>query len=286
MGVLNRESREIHARLVYFGASGSGTTANLKLIRKKLRKEHRGDLHVGTAPGDASTTYERLPIELGSVRGYHTSIHLYSVPGGDKHRELRRRITNNADGIVFVADARRARHDATIAALEELREHLASYGRQLEDVPFVVQYNHSDRADESAIEALHRSLGLTPAAQFEASATKGTGVLQTLTNVSKLILNRLRDEADRAEASPRVATTSFTTQQVEPTVTAEESRDFKVPPVAAKYPTDPAPEKNFRIESAGPASGSEEQLEIPIRLIDEGSGRKVELTLRLSLDRG
>ena len=285
MGVLNRESREIHARLVYFGPPGAGTSTNLQLIHKKLRKEHRGDLHVSTVADDDTTEHERLPIELGSVRGYHTSIHVYSVPGGD-HRELRRRITDNADGIVFVADARPKRHDATVAALEELREHLASHGRELEDVPLVVQYNHSDAADESAIETLHRRLALDPAAQFEASASRGTGVLQTLTSISKLILSRVREEADQADASPIDEANSLTTQAVEHSVMPEESQEFTVPPVAAELVASGELEKGFRIETAGPASGRENYIEIPIRLVEEGSGRRVELTLRLALDRG
>ncbi len=285
MGVLNRESREIHARLVYFGPPRAGTTANLELIHKKLRKEHRGDLHASTVGGDDSTAHERLPIELGSVRGYHTSIHVYSVPGGE-HSELRRRILNDADGIVFVADARPKRHDATVAALDELRDHLASYERKLEDIPLVVQYNHSDAADESAIETLHRRLALDPAAQFVASAARGTGVLQTLTSISKLILSRVRKEADQAESSPADEASSLTTQEIEPSVTPEESQEFMVPPVTAELATSPELEKEFRIEMAGPVSGREDHLEIPIRLVEEGSGRRVEFTLRLALDRG
>jgi hypothetical protein len=111
-------------------------------------------------------------------------------------------------------------------------------------------------------------------------------VLQTLTSISKLILSRVREEADQADASPIDEANSLTTQAVEPSVMPEESQEFTVPPVAAELVASGELEKGFRIETAGPASGREDYIEIPIRLVEEGSGRRVELTLRLALDRG
>ena len=149
MGTADRDAREIRGKIVYYGAAGAGTSSNLLFIQRKLKREHRGELK-RLATRDGVTTYETLPVELGAVRGFKTSIQISSVPGAAQAATLRRQILEGVDGIVFVADLRPERHAATTAALEELRKHLASYGRELENVPLVVQYNHRDQADENA----------------------------------------------------------------------------------------------------------------------------------------
>jgi len=154
MGTADREAREIRGKIVYYGAEGAGKTANLVFIQRKLKREHRGELkRLSTRDGVA--VYETLPVELGAVRGYKTSIQISSVPGTSQASALRRQILDRVDGIVFVADLRPDRHQATVAALDELRKHLSSYGRELENVPLVVQYNHRDQADENAVERLY-----------------------------------------------------------------------------------------------------------------------------------
>ncbi len=301
MGVIRREEREVQARIVYFGASGAGTTSNLRYIHRKLRREHRGELR--TSPVKATgVVYEFLPVELGQVRGLATTLHVYTVPAGDDCQEIRRRLLENADGVVFVADCRPERHDATVAAAAELERHLASFGRSLADVILVLQYNHRDTAGESALEKLHRRLRLNPAAVFEAAAHDGTGVLQTLTSLSKLILARVRRELERAEAGGASAETApAPVPERELAVMAEESREFPGPlvqvpsvvpaaqPIALAPPPPPPPvalEKAWRIESAGPVDGADGELRVPVRIVDEASGRRVELALRLSLDVG
>ncbi|MFQ5697299.1 MAG: ATP/GTP-binding protein [Myxococcota bacterium] len=264
-------TRELQARIVYFGAQGAGTSENLRYIHRKLRAEHRGELRTH---GPADGRHEFLPIELGMVGGHKTSIQLYTVPGGEAHLAKRRELCEAVDGIVFVADLRPTRHEATVAALDELRGHLKSYGRSLEDVLLIVQYNRRDLVDENAIEALHRRLGLDPDCVFESVASEGTGVLQTLTSLSKLILRRLRDATTAPEASAR-----------EP---APAPAPVEHPPVVATAPTperEPSePRKPFEIEDAGPARVAGCEVRVPIVLVEPGTGRRVELCLRLSLE--
>jgi hypothetical protein len=186
---------EIVARLVYCGAPRAGKTANVRYIQQKLKKGHRGDLRVTQVPGATPGAFEVLPVELGMLHGFRTSIYVHTVPGGAGHAEVRQRILAGADGVVFVADLRPAQHDATLAAFAELRQLLAASGKRPEDVTLVVQYNHRDEADENAVESLHRRLGAQPAASFEAVASNGNGVLQTLTAVSKFIVQSLRSRA-------------------------------------------------------------------------------------------
>jgi hypothetical protein len=248
-------SADIQARIVYYGPSGSGTSANLEFIHRKLRREHRGEFKSLQSPGKPAAKFEMLPVELGKVHGRTTSLIIHTVPGGPAHADKRRELVRDADGIVFVADLRPERHDATIDALGELRSSLESAGRGFGDLVFVVQYNRRDCADENALDRLHRRMGVEPAAFFEAVAHQGSGVLQTLTGMSKLILNRLRTASDRPS-----------------------------PPAAEPAPAQAAPRKGLRIESAGPVDFEDGGLRIPIRLLDEDSGRKTELSLRLTVD--
>jgi signal recognition particle receptor subunit beta len=265
MGRLNRDTGEIQARIVYYGPSGAGKTANARFIHGKLKKEHRGDLRVAHARKERSGAYEFMPVQLGTVRGFQTSLHLHTVPGGDRYAEERQRMLEDVDGVVFVADLRPERHEATVASLEELEQNLQDYGRSLDDVLLVVQYNHRDEADESALEKLHARLGVKPEAYHEAIASQGTGVLQSLTTLSKAILSQIRREADEAEKGASAESTALSSGGAAPADSAS------------------GRSAGFRIESAGPPKSSGAELSIPLRLIDEGDGRAIELCVRVSI---
>ncbi len=288
MGVLNRETRKIHAKIVFFGPPGAGTTTNLQFIHHKLKREHRGELKtIGGKPGGPGT-YEFLPVELGAIRGFRTSIQMYSIPQGAQHVALRRELLQDVDGIVFVADLRPDHHRATLASLKELEGHLHSYGRSFSDIVLVFQYNRRDAVEENAVEELHRAIWVEPTAAFEAVASEGTGVLGTLTTLSKLILARLRREAD-GEASLQIApavlapeSSDETGERAEPAVVAELSGEFDAPLESGAR--GPSTSKGFRIESGGPVSGTEQDLQIPIVIVEKGSGQRVELCVRLKLE--
>lgn len=284
MGVLNRGEGEIHAKIVYFGPEGAGKTANVEFIYRKLKKAHRGELRVNHAQNDPEATYEFLPVQLGSVRDFQTSIHIHTVPDGPNCSEERRRILDGVDGIVFVADQRPDRHSATVAALSELREHLESYGRSLDDVAVVLQYNRRFESDENALDSLHRQLDLKPDASFEAVASDGTGVLNCLTSLSKLILSRLRRAANAATGS----TVPAPEEPAEIESSGMSTTALQPPPALHAAATlDPAPEelqKGFALKSAGPVEADGHELRIPIRILDEASGRELSLCLRLRID--
>jgi hypothetical protein len=174
-----------------------------------------------------------------------------------------------------------------VSALAELRQHLEAHGRKLEDVPLVVQYNHRDEADENAVEKLHRKIGLRSVSCFEARADDGTGVLQTLTTLSKLVLMELRKTVDDATPQPvpvarlsaRGATAERVVEEVEPLgpPTGEVTAGYD----SAKRSR---ADKSFQIESAGPVSGAGQEIRIPLRLIDEATGRRVEIAVKIAID--
>jgi signal recognition particle receptor subunit beta len=194
------DSSAVNARIVYWGAEGAGKRTNLRVIHAKLRPDHRGELRWLPTRLDPSVTYATLPIELGEVGGVRTRIQIVAVPGEADQVATRKQLLDRTDGVVLVLDARREQLDRNLASCEELKVALAAYGRRIDEMPLVVQYNKRDLADPYALEDLHRKLAMRGVTAFEAVAKDGTGVLQTLTTISKRVIRNLRDRA--AEAAP------------------------------------------------------------------------------------
>jgi signal recognition particle receptor subunit beta len=205
MAEFGGEGAEVNARIVYWGIEGAGKTTNLQVIHSKLRPDHRGELRRIPTRLDPTVTYATLPIELGAIGGVRTRIQIATVPGGPEHAPTRKQLLDEVDGVVFVVDTTRERLDENLEAFEELRSALSAYGRAVEEVPLVLQYNKRDRSDPYALEELHRKLQMRGVAAFEAVAVQGTAVLQTLTTISKRVIRHLRERAEAEPAAPEPA---------------------------------------------------------------------------------
>lgn len=192
---------EVNARIVYWGVDGGGKTTSVETIHAKLRPDHRGELKRIPTRLDPTVRYDSLPITLGNVQGVRTQLQIIAVPGGPEHAHTRKQLLDRADGIVIVVDAEPKRAGANVESVKELREALAAYGRSLDEIPFVVQYNKCDLCDPYAIEGLHRKLAFGSATVFETVAREGKGVLQVLSTISKSVIRALRE----AEAAGAVA---------------------------------------------------------------------------------
>jgi len=192
MAKLSSDESAVNARILYWGIDGSGKTANLHSIHRKLRADHRGEIQRETTVIDPTVEYETLAIELGEVGGVKTRIQMIAVPGGADQAPTRKLLLDQVDGIVMVIDSRRERIEENASSLIELRKMLLDYGRNLEDVPLVLQYNKRDLSDPYALEELHRKLDVKEAAVFESVATDNSGVLQTLSTLSKHVIRSLR----------------------------------------------------------------------------------------------
>ena len=250
-GTADRDAREIHGKIVYFGAAGAGKTSNLGFIQRKLKREHRGELkRLTTRDGVAS--HETLPVQLGAVRGYKTSIQISSVPGAAEATGLRRHLVDAVEGIVFVADLRPERHTRR-SPRSRSGASTSRAGPQVED-SHVVQYNRRDQADENAVERLHRRLGLRTVSCFEARADEGTGVLQTLTTLSKLVLLELRKAVDDATPQPRPAEAKGASA-ARPAARVVESIEPLRPATAKSPRRSRTPSEWAQIESAGTVGG-------------------------------
>ena len=236
----------VTARILYWGIEGAGKRTNLNAIHGKLRPDNRGELEYHRTRIDPSVSHVELPIELGNLGGVSTSLRLVAPPGTPEHKPTRAQLLDQVDGVVFVVDTQRERLDENLQALEELRGLLQEYGRSLDDVPLVFQYNKRDLSDPYAMEELHRKFDLSDAAAFEAVATEGTGVLQTLTTISKRVVRHLRSrppvEAPAEPATPEPATPEPLMPEpvVEPTAAAA--------PAAETQRIDPAPTEGLAPE--------------------------------------
>jgi signal recognition particle receptor subunit beta len=136
--------------------------------------------------------FDFLPLALGEIRGFKTRFHLYTVPGQVFYDASRKLILKGVDGVVFVADSQEERMDANLESLENLRYNLKEQGYDLDKIPFVVQYNKRDLPSAVPLEELQRELNPTKVPEFEACATTGEGVFETLKAVAKLILIDLK----------------------------------------------------------------------------------------------
>jgi len=191
MSLINYSSREINCKIVYYGPGLCGKTTNLQYVYNKVDPSTKGKLITLATEMDRTLFFDFLPLELGTVKGFKTRFHLYTVPGQVYYDASRKLILRGVDGIVFVADSQAARYDANIESLYNLHENLEDYKLKFDDVPFVIQYNKRDMPDVIAIEELEQELNPEKFPSFPAVAVKGDGVFDTLKCVAKGVLKKL-----------------------------------------------------------------------------------------------
>jgi hypothetical protein len=191
MSMINYASREINCKVVYYGTGLGGKTTNLENIYSRVNPETRGKMISLATETDRTLFFDFLPIDLGSIRGFKTRFHLYTVPGQVYYNASRKLILKGVDGIIFVADSQPHRTEANIEAMHNLYENLEAYGYDLSSIPFVIQYNKRDLPDTTPVEQLRAELNPGGVADFEAVALEGTGVFETLQAVSKMVVKTL-----------------------------------------------------------------------------------------------
>ncbi len=192
MSFINYASREINCKIVYYGPGLCGKTTNLQYVYQKTSPEAKGKMISLATETERTLFFDFLPLALGEIRGFKTRFHLYTVPGQVFYDASRKLILKGVDGVVFVADSQEERLDANIESLENLKDNLEEQGYQLENLPFVIQYNKRDLPNVSSEEELRSLLNPSGVPDFHACATTGEGVFETLKAVAKLILIDLK----------------------------------------------------------------------------------------------
>jgi len=249
MALFNYATRELSAKIVYYGPGLSGKTTNIEMVHKMLRPEQKGRLISLPTETDRTLFFDFLPIELGQIKGFKVRFHLYTVPGQVFYNATRRLVLQGVDGVVFVADSQREMINSNMESLKNLTDNLSSYGKKLEELPFVLQYNKRDLRNAAPVAELETALNPLHVPTFEAVAPTGKGVTETLVGVSRMVFGHLRktllmpgemaahdDIGDLADARIRK---TFATQEAEP---LEEISDIEeIRDGAEKGPASPAP---------------------------------------------
>jgi len=192
MTFINYASREINCKIVYYGPGLCGKTTNLQHIYDSTAPQAKGKLISLATETDRTLFFDFMPLELGTVRGFKTRFHLYTVPGQVYYDASRKLILKGVDGVVFVADSQEERMDANIESLYNLEENLQTQGYNLMDIPYVLQLNKRDLPNVLPSDELTAELLRKGEPVFEATASQGVGVFDTLKAVAKQVLTELR----------------------------------------------------------------------------------------------
>ena len=222
--MINYATREINCKIVYYGPGLGGKTTNLEHVYEKVSPSTRGKLISLATETERTLFFDFLPVDLGTIRGFRTRFHLYTVPGQVYYNASRKLILRGVDGVVFVADSQADRAEANVEAMQNLYDNLTEHGYDLTRLPFVIQYNKRDLPDAAPVAELDAMLNpgwevSDPARQrpadnpfrpgealverlptgewwerapsFEAVASSGAGVFDTLKAVSKLVVRAI-----------------------------------------------------------------------------------------------
>jgi signal recognition particle receptor subunit beta len=192
MSFINYSSREINCKIVYYGPGLCGKTTNLQWIYNKTNPDLKGKMISLATETERTLFFDFLPLALGQIRGFKTRFHLYTVPGQVFYDASRKLILKGVDGVVFVADSQNERMEANVESLDNLRINLSEQGADLERTPFVIQYNKRDLPNAAPLDVMRRMLNPRNAPEFEACATSGKGVFETLKAVARSILQDLK----------------------------------------------------------------------------------------------
>ena len=195
MTFINYANKEINCKIVYYGPGLGGKTTNLQYIYDKTALESKGKMISLATEADRTLFFDFLPLDLGKVRGFTTRFHLYTVPGQVFYDASRKLILKGVDGVVFVADSQEARMDANVESIRNLEENLEEHGFDLRKIPYALQFNKRDLPGVVPLDQMYRMLNYKREPTFEAVATTGVGVFDTLRAVAKLILKDLRQSA-------------------------------------------------------------------------------------------
>ncbi|HEX8042973.1 MAG TPA: ADP-ribosylation factor-like protein [Candidatus Deferrimicrobium sp.] len=261
MALFNYATRELSAKIVYYGPGLSGKTTNIEMVHKMLRADQKGRLISLPTQTDRTLFFDFLPIELGQIKGFKVRFHLYTVPGQVFYNATRRLVLQGVDGVVFVADSQREMINSDVESLKNLMDNLSAYGKKLEDLPFVLQYNKRDLRSAAPVAELNAALNLQHVPAFEAVAPTGKGVAETLVGISRMVFSHLRktllmpgemaahdDIGDLADARIRKTFATPPAEPIEEITDIEEIREVGEPfpavtPPAPVKVTPPAPIK-------------------------------------------
>jgi signal recognition particle receptor subunit beta len=192
MTFINYNTKEINCKIVYYGCGLSGKTTNLQQVYRLTADADKSKLVSLSGENERTLFFDFLPLDIGEIRGFRTRFHLYTIPGQTFYEVSRQFILKGVDGIVFVVDSQRERLDANLESYESLETNLENQGYDIKKIPLVVQYNKRDLPSAVPVAELSQIFNKFNGPEFSAIAAQSQGVMETLSEITKLVLLDLK----------------------------------------------------------------------------------------------
>jgi signal recognition particle receptor subunit beta len=267
MVLFNYATKEITAKIVYYGPGLCGKTTNLQFVYDSLPSNNKSKMLSLATKTDRTLFFDFLPLDLGKIRGMRTKLQLYTVPGQVYYNSTRQLVLKGADGIVFVADSQDFALDANLESLQNLEDNLKRQGIRLKEMPLVIQYNKRDLPNALPVPEIDAELNKLRVPGFESVATTGLGVEETLKGITQLVLAHLVKKYGLEGAEPLEREIQILNAPSQPQPAAADSlwddddeEPFGAPPPApaaapaaarAPIPVSPAGDTEFELDDAG-----------------------------------
>ena len=248
MVLFNYATKEITAKIVYYGPGLCGKTTNLQFVYDSLPSNNKSKMLSLATKTDRTLFFDFLPLDLGKIRGMRTKLQLYTVPGQVYYNSTRQLVLKGADGVVFVADSQDFALDANQESLQNLEDNLKRQGIRLREMPLVIQYNKRDLPNALPVAEIDKDLNKLQSPSFESVATTGIGVEETLKGITQLVLAHLVKKYGLEGSGPiekEIQILNAPTQSAPAESLWDEEDDWfgqtvAAPPAAAAAPRPPA----------------------------------------------
>jgi hypothetical protein len=199
---INFALKEVNCKVVFYGPGMSGKTTNLEIVHQKAPEENKGELTSISTDGDRTLFFDFMPLDLGNVAGMRTKFQLYTVPGQVYYNSTRKLVLQGVDGVIFVADSDPDKVDENIESYANLIENLTEYGKDIRELPHVIQYNKRDLPNALSVAELDKSMNKFGVPTFEAVAYTGEGVFPTLKTLAAMVLESIEKVDGRNPRKP------------------------------------------------------------------------------------
>src|SRR6185503_353183 len=203
MAIINQASKELQVKIVYYGPALGGKTTNLVQVHDHVQttQGNKGKLVSLATSSDRTLFFDFLPIEAVAIKGFKTKFQLYTVPGQVIYNTTRQLVLRGVDGIVFVADSQYDKMEDNVKSFQNLEENLKTLDLDLDEIPYVLQYNKRDLPNAAPVEYMEFLLNnrdlQVPA--FGATAHKCNGVFETLNMITRMLLHKFISESNRVK---------------------------------------------------------------------------------------
>jgi len=257
MSSINFATREISCKIVYYGPGLSGKTTNLQVIHQKIPREKKTEMVSLATEGDRTLFFDFLPLNLGNIKGFKTKFQLYTVPGQVYYNSTRKLVLRGVDGVVFVADSQKNRQAENLDSLQNLRQNLLDYGINLDEIPFILQYNKRDLEGIFTLDEMNALLNPKGIPWYPATAHNGKGVIASLKAISRLVIENfnlkqgmLRKAAAKVKGQTGVHDVTLGKNDVQVSVQQKEDKVTSKPKISQSAPAPSAPESAPKPEAA------------------------------------